>query len=51
VSCLDLGIIGNCTISALINRSGTIVGSCFPRFDGNPLFCSLIDDGPRLLRR
>jgi GH15 family glucan-1,4-alpha-glucosidase len=45
VSSLDLGIIGNCTISALIDRTGTIVWSCFPRFDGDPLFCSLLDDG------
>ena len=42
---LDLGIIGNCTISALIDRTGTIVWSCFPRFDGDPLFCKLLDDG------
>jgi GH15 family glucan-1,4-alpha-glucosidase len=42
---LDLGIIGNCTISALIDRTGSIVWSCFPRFDGDPLFCKLLDDG------
>ena len=41
---LDLGIIGNCTISALIDREGTIVWSCFPRFDGDPLFCRLLDN-------
>ena len=45
---LDLGIVGNCTISALIDRQGTIVWSCFPRFDGDPLFCRLLDnDGDR----
>jgi GH15 family glucan-1,4-alpha-glucosidase len=45
---LDLGIVGNCTISALIDRSGTVVWSCFPRFDGDPLFCKLLDeDGER----
>ena len=45
---LELGIIGNCTISALIDRSGTMVWSCFPRFDGDPLFCRLLDeDGER----
>ncbi len=44
---LDLGIIGNCTISALIDKAGTIVWSCFPRFDGDPLFCSLLNDGAR----
>jgi GH15 family glucan-1,4-alpha-glucosidase len=42
---LDLGIVGNCTISALIDRQGTIVWSCFPRFDGDPLFCGLLDAG------
>jgi GH15 family glucan-1,4-alpha-glucosidase len=45
MSSLDLGIIGNCTISALIDRTGTVVWSCFPRFDGDPLFCKLLDDG------
>lgn len=44
MSSLDLGIIGNCTISALIDRTGTVVWSCFPRFDGDPLFCKLLDD-------
>jgi GH15 family glucan-1,4-alpha-glucosidase len=41
---LDLGIIGNCAISALIDQRGTIVWSCFPRFDGDPVFCKLLDD-------
>jgi GH15 family glucan-1,4-alpha-glucosidase len=45
MSSLDLGIIGNCTISARIDRMGTVVWSCFPRFDGDPLFCKLLDDG------
>jgi GH15 family glucan-1,4-alpha-glucosidase len=45
MSSLDLGLIGNCTISALIDRIGTVVWSCFPRFDGDPLFCKLLDDG------
>jgi GH15 family glucan-1,4-alpha-glucosidase len=45
---LNLGMVGNCTISALIDREGTVVWSCFPRFDGDPLFCKLLDeDGPR----
>ena len=44
MSSLDLGIIGNCAISALVDRTGTIVWSCFPRFDGDPLFCRLLDD-------
>jgi len=41
---LDLGIIGNCTISALVDQAGTVVWSCFPRFDGDPVFCKLLND-------
>jgi GH15 family glucan-1,4-alpha-glucosidase len=43
MSSLELGIIGNCTISGLIDRAGAIVWSCYPRFDGDPLFCRLVD--------
>jgi GH15 family glucan-1,4-alpha-glucosidase len=39
---LNLAVIGNCGFSALIDRHGTIVWSCFPRFDGDPVFCSLL---------
>lgn len=42
---LNLGLIGNGTISALIDAQGTVVWSCFPRFDGDPAFCALLDDG------
>ena len=42
MSSLELGVIGNCQISALVNRRGRIVWSCFPRFDGDPVFCSLL---------
>jgi GH15 family glucan-1,4-alpha-glucosidase len=45
MSSLDLGIVGNCTISALIDPKGTVVWSCVPRFDGDPLFCKLVDEG------
>jgi GH15 family glucan-1,4-alpha-glucosidase len=41
---LDIGIVGNCTISALVDRQATVVWSCFPRFDGDPLFCRLLDN-------
>jgi len=44
VASLDLGVIGNCTIAALIDRQARIVWSCFPRFDRDPVFCSLIDN-------
>ncbi|HTH95540.1 MAG TPA: trehalase-like domain-containing protein, partial [Rhodocyclaceae bacterium] len=39
---LDLGLIGNGSISALVDNKGEIVWSCFPRFDGDPVFCSLL---------
>ncbi|MEO6708561.1 MAG: trehalase-like domain-containing protein, partial [Planctomycetota bacterium] len=39
----DLGLIGNCQVSALVERSGAIVWSCLPRFDSEPVFSSLLD--------
>ncbi|MGD9000505.1 MAG: glycoside hydrolase family 15 protein [Granulosicoccaceae bacterium] len=42
MSNLDLGIIGNSTFSALVDKMGRIVWSCLPRFDGDPVFCSLL---------
>jgi len=39
---LDLGLIGNGRIGALMNDSAEIVWSCLPRFDGDPVFCSLL---------
>lgn len=39
---LDLGLIGNCQIGALIDPQAEIVWCCMPRFDGDPLFCSLL---------
>ncbi len=48
MSSLEIGIIGNCTIAALIDREARIVWSCFPRLDGDPVFSRLIDnDRPR----
>ncbi|MGH8131396.1 MAG: glycoside hydrolase family 15 protein, partial [Steroidobacteraceae bacterium] len=41
---LDLGVTGNCVISALIDREARVVWSCLPRLDGDPVFHSLIDD-------
>jgi GH15 family glucan-1,4-alpha-glucosidase len=35
-------MIGNCAISALIDARGRIVWSCFPRFDGDPVFHGLL---------
>jgi len=39
---LELGLIGNCSISALIDPQARIVWSCMPRFDGDPVFCALL---------
>jgi GH15 family glucan-1,4-alpha-glucosidase len=39
---LDLGVVGNSSIGALIDARGEIVWACFPGFDGDPLFCSLL---------
>jgi len=39
---LDLALIGNCAISALVDRRGSIVWCCTPRFDGDPIFHSLL---------
>ncbi len=41
---LDLGLIGNCQIGALIDERGELVWCCVPRFDGDPVFCSLLRD-------
>lgn len=38
----DLALIGNCSIGALVDGMGRIVWGCFPRFDGDPVFCSLL---------
>lgn len=42
---LDLALIGNANIAALIDARGAIVWSCMPRFDSNAVFCSLLREG------
>jgi GH15 family glucan-1,4-alpha-glucosidase len=42
VNTLDLGLIGNCHIGALIDGTAEIVWCCLPRFDADPVFCSLL---------
>ncbi|MFA5965684.1 MAG: glycoside hydrolase family 15 protein [Sphingomonas sp.] len=44
---LDLWPIGNCQVSALVDRAGRFSWACVPRVDGDPAFCSLLDDSPR----
>lgn len=40
---LDLAPIGNCSVSALIDRTGRYVWACAPRIDGDPVFSALMD--------
>ena len=40
---LSLWPIGNCQVSALIDREAGFVWGCAPRVDGDPLFCSLLE--------
>jgi GH15 family glucan-1,4-alpha-glucosidase len=39
---LNLGVVGNCAFSALIDPHGRVVWSCLPRFDGDPVFHALL---------
>ena len=39
---LDLAVIGNGRIAALLNQQARIVWWCFPRFDGDPVFSRLL---------
>ena len=40
----DLGLIGNCQLSALVRCDGSIVWSCMPRFDAAPVLAALLDE-------
>lgn len=44
---LDLGLIGNCRTSALVDRNGAIVWWCYPYFDSDPICCSLLQPDPK----
>ncbi len=39
---LDLGVIGNGSFGALVDKQARIVWSCLPAFDGDPAFCALL---------
>ena len=41
-STLDLGIIGNGSFGALVDKHARVVWSCLPAFDGDPAFCALL---------
>ena len=40
---LQVGMIGNCAYSALIDQQARIVWCCLPRFDGDPVFNAMLD--------
>ena len=40
---MNLALIGNCAISALVDTRAAIVWCCMPRFDGDPIFHALLD--------
>ncbi|NWO11337.1 glycoside hydrolase family 15 protein [Chromohalobacter salexigens] len=40
---LELGLVGNCQVSALIDDQSRIVWFCFPRLDSAPVFSRLVD--------
>jgi GH15 family glucan-1,4-alpha-glucosidase len=42
MSSLELGLIGNGSLAALIDGNGDVVWACVPRLDGNPAFCALL---------
>lgn len=42
---LDLAVIGNGRTAALVDPDARIVWWCFPRFDGDPVFCRLLSGG------
>lgn len=43
MSQLDYALIGNCQISALLDRSATYVWACMPRLDSPSIFAQLLD--------
>ena len=49
MSSVDLWPIGNCQVSALVDRAGRFVWGCVPRIDGDPVFSALLggDDPER----
>lgn len=39
---LELGLVGNCQVGALVDPFAEIAWYCLPRFDGDPAFCALL---------
>ncbi len=45
---LDLAVIGNCSVGALVDRAARIVWCCLPRFDSTPVFDALLQSAQGL---
>ncbi|MEM8841913.1 MAG: glycoside hydrolase family 15 protein, partial [Pseudomonadota bacterium] len=43
---MDLGVIGNCAVAALVDKQASIQWFCLPRLDGDPVFHALLGPGP-----
>jgi hypothetical protein len=39
----QLGLVGNCQVSALVESTGDVVWCCLPRADAEPVFGALLD--------
>jgi GH15 family glucan-1,4-alpha-glucosidase len=39
---LDLAVVGNCQVAALIDARARVVWMCLPQPDGDPVFCALL---------
>jgi GH15 family glucan-1,4-alpha-glucosidase len=39
---LELGVVGNCEVAALIDEAASVVWGCLPAMDGDPAFCALL---------
>jgi GH15 family glucan-1,4-alpha-glucosidase len=44
---LDLAVIGNCEVAALLDSAASIVWGCLPRMDADPVFCALLEPDTR----
>ncbi len=44
MSSLELGVVGNSNVNALIGATGEICWACMPRVDADAVFCSLLRD-------
>jgi len=43
----DVGVVGNGQITALVRADGSVPWCCWPRPDGNPIFCELLSPPTR----